>query len=104
MCAGPTILRWFLPAPPTPQDHATSNHGDAHPGRDERRSTKPLHQSEGWPAEGIAAEDERACPECGRPQVPGQEAAVADAMGTRDGQTSIRTVATKRPINMTRPP
>ena len=37
------------------------------------------------PAEGIAAEDERARPERGRPKIPGEETAVADAMGTREG-------------------
>jgi hypothetical protein len=40
---GPAIRGWFSPAPPAPHEHATSNHGDAHPGRDEGRSTKPFH-------------------------------------------------------------
>jgi hypothetical protein len=83
--SGSGIRSSFSPAPSTPHQHATSNHGDAHPGRNKGRSTKAPHQRESGPTERIAGEDERVRPERGRPKIPGEEAAVADAMGTRDG-------------------
>ena len=83
---------------PAPQENASPSTETPTPAAMNAGPPQPLHQSECWRAQDIAAEDERRRPEDGRPEIPGEKAAVADPWALAIGQTSTRTVATNRPM------